>query len=61
MVQKLRALVVLVEDLGLVTSTHMTLSLLYTLQGIRCPPLASPGTRHTCGAHTYMQATHSKA
>lgn len=61
MVQKLRALVVLVEDLGLVTSNHTRLSLLYTLQGIRCPPLASPGTRNTCGEHTYMQATHSKA
>ena len=62
----------LLEDLGLISSTHMVPHnhLHFQSQGIQCPFLASTGTKNTRGTQTYMYAntlhdasssTHSRA
>lgn len=53
-----RALAVLAEDPGLVPSIHMAtqLSVNSISRGSMSPLLASSEARHTCDAHTYMQA-----
>jgi hypothetical protein len=50
----------LLEDPGLGPSTHVAAHNCLYLQfyGIWCPFLVSPGTRHTSGTQTYMQAKH---
>jgi hypothetical protein len=49
------------EDPGLVPSTHMTKHTLLWLQfqGVSSPPLSCIGTRYTCGTETYMQTAHT--
>lgn len=59
MIQQLRGLPTLPEDLGSIAGTckeaHSHLWLQF--QGMRCPLLK--GTRHACGAGSYMQVNHS--
>lgn len=61
--QQLRTLAALIEDLGLVPSTHMLApnGMLLQFQGIRCLSLACQGIRHTHGEQTYIQTKHSHA
>ena len=58
MAHQFRALAILAEDLGSIPSTHMMaqnpINSQLQFQGIQCPLLASKGTRHACGMHTYM-------
>lgn len=48
------------EDRDLIPSIHLASHkcLQLQFQGIRCPPLASPGNTHTSGAQTFIQAKH---
>lgn len=59
-VQQLRVLDVLVEDLGLVPSIHMAAHnhLQFQFHGIQCPLLSSLDTRPSCSIHIHMQAKH---
>jgi hypothetical protein len=57
MVQQLRTSIALAEDLGSVPSSQLSVT---QFQKSQCSLLASVGIRHTCGAHTYMQAEHRK-
>lgn len=63
MAQRERVLVAFVEDLALVSRTHMEdYNHLYLhLQGIHHLLLTFAIIRHAYGAHAYMQAKHSYA
>lgn len=53
------ALTALPKEPGSLPQTHMVATNTLTLvQGIRHPSLASVGTRHSCGAQSFMQAKH---
>lgn len=58
MAQLFRALAIVAEDLGLVSSTHV---LTYNHQELQFPGHLSSsfGTRHSHDAHTQMQANYS--
>jgi hypothetical protein len=60
MAQQLITLIALSEDPGLIPSTHKMAHkhLELQFQRIRCPLLASIGTRNAHGAQTYVQAQH---
>lgn len=62
MAQKFRVLAVLLNDLDSVPSAQMATQnhLQSQFREVRCPLRTPTGTRHACGAYTYMQAKHSQ-
>jgi hypothetical protein len=61
MVQALRALNTLPENLGLVLRIHIAVHKHQPWsQGIQCPLLASMGSRQGCGAQIHMQGKHHR-